>query len=304
MREFDLLERIYAANPSLGGQVLIPPGDDMAMIDIGGARLLAAVDQVVDGRHVRIERTPIEQVAYKAIARSASDIAAMAGRPIASLVAAVLPPDFGEERANALSNALRDAADRLNCPLVGGDIAFHSDVSHPLTLSVTVLAVPAVDRAITRSGARTGDRVYVTGALGGAVDPDGGGVHLTFQPRIEEAIELVTVLGDRLHAMIDISDGLGRDASHIARRSGVRLHLDAGAVPTRNDVDWRRAIADGEDYELCFTAVGDVPDVVGDVPVTEIGTVLERASDDRAMVIIQCGHEEITADELGWQHET
>ncbi|UCD75289.1 MAG: thiamine-phosphate kinase [Phycisphaerales bacterium] len=304
MREFDLLQRIYAANVSLGERVAIPPGDDLAQINLTDRRLLVGVDQLVVGRHVNAARTSIEQIARKAIARSVSDIAAMAGRPLASLVAAVLPPDFGQERAGRFADALRESAAELDCPLIGGDVAFHSDPSHPLICSVTVLAEPASDHPITRSGALVGDTVYVTGELGGAVEPDGTGRHLTFAPRVKEAIELATNLGGRLHAMIDISDGLGRDASHIAESSGTQIRIDAGRLPRHEDLDWQAAMSGGEDYELCFTAAGEVPARLGEVPVTAIGEVVESPGEDAPLVLVQAEGREVRADELGWQHES
>src|SRR5690606_22520794 len=127
----------------------------------------------------------------------------------------------------------------------------HADPSHPLVCSVTVLAEPALGREVARrSGAKVGDVIYVTGSLGGSLEPGGGGRHLTFTPRIAEALLLAEQLGGRLHAMIDISDGLGRDAAHMAEQSGVRLLLHADRIPLNEGADWRRAVSDGEDYEL------------------------------------------------------
>ena len=188
--------------------------------------------------------------------------------------------------------------------MIGGDIAFHSDPSHPLVCSVPVLAEPASERAITRSGAKIDDMVYVTGELGGAIEPDGLGRHLTFTPRVQEAIQLVTALGERLHAMIDISDGLGRDESHIAQRSGVHIRSAAGRLPCHPGIDWRRAMSDGEDYELCFTATGDIPVRLGEVPVTAVGEVVKSPGKDAPLVAVLEEGRVIRADELGWQHES
>ena len=305
MREFDLLQHVFdTTRTGAADRVIIGPGDDLAMVRLGGRDLLAGVDQLVAGRHVNLAATPLDLVGRKAITRCLSDIAAMAGRPVASLAAVVLPPDFGSGRAKELFNAMRDTAEAFNCPLIGGDIAFHGDASHPLTCSVTVLAEPTADRPITRAGAIDGDSVYVTGRLGGAVNADGSGRHLTFDPRISEAIELAETLANRLHAMIDLSDGLGRDASHIAERSNCAIEIDASAIPCAANIDWKRAASDGEDYELLFTATGDVPTTLGDnVPVTKIGKVITRTDEDQPLVIIRDGDSIIPADQLGWQHE-
>lgn len=306
MREFDLLESIYQASRTMPEHVLIGPGDDMALLDLDGRRLLVAVDQVVDGRHFDLDQMPLELVGRKAIMRSASDIAAMAGRPVASLVSVVLPPDFDAAQADVLARAMRSAASAVDCPLVGGDIAVHRAKEHPLTCSVTVLAAPVDGRCITRSGAQEGDDIYVTGVLGGAWQHNVSDHHYSFTPRINEALQLLESMGDRLHAMIDISDGLGRDASHIATQSDVRVELDAAAIPCRDGCTWIDALRDGEDYELCFTASGDVPSSLGDVPVTRIGQVkaYDPSTDDGARVVLLDHERRTPADSFGWQHES
>lgn len=298
MHESELLKHIYA-NATNDPRVLLGPGDDMAMVQMEGSRLLAAVDQLIDGRHVRLSSTPLHLVGRKAVARSVSDIAAMACKPLATLVAAALPPDFGAQRANELFDAMRRAADEFECPLIGGDIAVHARGDSPLVCAVTVLAQPGPAGAITRAGAQPGDLVYVTGPLGGSLLPDGLGRHLTFEPRIALALQLAEALGDRLHAMIDISDGLGRDASHIAEMSHVQLVLQAAAIPRNAGCDWKRALSDGEDYELCFTAAPPVPEVIAGCKLHRIGEV-RSASQHTAFV--QHGDQVTNVGEFGWQH--
>ncbi len=306
MRELDLLHHIYAASATAPERVLIGPGDDMALVRLEGRDLLVAVDQVVDGRHFRLGVTPLALIGRKAVTRSLSDVAAMAGRPLAALVAVVLPARFGSENANALFDAMRAAANAYDCPLVGGDISIHGPPDHPLTCSVTVLAEPGRGGAIRRGGARAGDTLYVTGLLGGAHE-DGGaaGRHLSFEPRLVEARALAGALGARLHAMIDISDGLGRDAAHIARASDVRIEIDAHAIPAREGLDWRRAAGDGEDYELLFAATGAVPGAVRDaLPVTAVGRVLAPDPGAATRVVFIDGADRVDGDEIGWQHES
>ncbi|MHC4107298.1 MAG: thiamine-phosphate kinase, partial [Planctomycetota bacterium] len=202
----------------------------------------------------------------------------------------------------ALFDAMRKTAELFECPLIGGDIAFHERPGQPLVCTVTVLAEPTATQPILRSGAKVGDAVYVTGALGGSLDPGGGGRHLTFEPRVAEAIRLAELLGDRLHAMIDLSDGLGRDASHIAARSRVRIEIDAGSVPCRPGCGWKGAMSDGEDYELCFAAEGAVPDHIGELPITAVGRVVSGAEGPVPHVLVHDGGQAISGDELGWQH--
>src|SRR5690606_30452530 len=122
------------------------------------------------------------KVARKAITRNLSDVAAMAARPSGAVVAASLPRDFGEARANELFDHMRKTAEAFGCPLFGGDLAMWD---HPLLLSVTVLAEPAETAPVLRSGAKVGDIIYVTGQLGGSLQNVAGRCHhLDFEPRL------------------------------------------------------------------------------------------------------------------------
>jgi thiamine-monophosphate kinase len=152
MREFDLLQHVYAANSALGAEVVIPPGDDMGGIRWGNRLLLATVDQVADGVHVQVEGTPLDLIARKAIVRNLSDVAAMAAVPLGAVAAVSLPRDFGEDRARQLADALRHHADRYHCPLFGGDVSMWD---HPLLITVTVFAEPG---STARSCAAARDR--------------------------------------------------------------------------------------------------------------------------------------------------
>ena len=165
MQEFTLLKHIFSTTGAGAAGVVVGPGDDMAVLEAGGRRLLAAIDQVVAGCHFDADRTPVGLIGRKAVARSVSDIAAMAGVPLAALAAVVLPTGYGERNATALFDAMHEAARGFGCPLVGGDIAIAS--GQHLSCSVAVLAEPGPAGAILRSGARPGDVLYVTGALGG-----------------------------------------------------------------------------------------------------------------------------------------
>ena len=138
---------------------------------------------------------------------------------------------------------MRAWAERFGCPLIGGDIA---RVAGPTVLTCTVVGAAHPARgAVLRSGARVGDGVYLTGALGGSF---ASGRHLTFTPRVREAAELCDALGEDLTAMMDVSDGLGRDAARIGEASGACLEIEASAIPMHAGVPgWREAAGEGED---------------------------------------------------------
>ena len=269
MRERELLESIYTRSSGLSALagVLVGPGDDAAVLQRPTHPVVATVDQLIEGRHFE-PGTPPELIARKAVGRSISDAAAMAATPWAALATVAIPPHFHE--ADALSAHLDRWARAWGAPLVGGDLAA---TTGPLTLTVTVLAQPSTPRGpVLRSQAQSGDAVYTTGRLGASLPT---GRHLHVVPRFAEAIWLARALGPRLGAMIDISDGLGLDAARIARASGLSITLDADRLPLDPVATWREALADGEDYELLFTARGPVPRIVPGLgtPITRIGLV-------------------------------
>ncbi|MBS0191970.1 MAG: thiamine-phosphate kinase [Planctomycetes bacterium] len=303
MREEELLAMMTARSrdlPARFGQVLTGPGDDCAVVQIGEQRLLLTVDQVIEGRHFR-RNTSLDLVARKAAARSISDIAAMAGSPVCMVATAALKPGMDQAEADALYMALKEWAEHWECPLVGGDTATLASANDPLMLTVTAIGrVHPVRGAVLRSGAREGDGIYVTGSLGGSFEQETGlGRHLTFEPRLKEAAWLASTLGDGLHAMMDLSDGLGRDADRMARASGVRMEMDASAIPKNPGVrDWKRAAGDGEDYELLFAAAGNVPArTESGVAIAKIGVVVRG----EGCVIAEDG-KLMDAGGLGWEH--
>jgi thiamine-monophosphate kinase len=295
MSEADLLGHIarLAATKPLGPRIEVGPGDDCAVVTIRG-RLLVTVDQLVDGRHYDHGTAPIDLVARKALARSISDIAAMAGTPVCAVVAGCCPPGFpyGYELVDAIHRWGR----ALSCPVIGGDLATHDG---RLVLSVTVLGECHATRGpVLRSGARAGDGVWVTGALGGSYRT---GRHLSFPPRVTEGIALADLLGDRLSSMIDVSDGLGRDTARIARASGVRIALDAAAFPMALGVEsWEEAAGDGEDYELVCTVTERAGDAaaLGALGLTRIGEVYAG----EGCIIRAPEGWEVDAASMGWDH--
>ncbi|MBL8760415.1 MAG: thiamine-monophosphate kinase [Phycisphaerae bacterium] len=314
MRESELLSHIasLAANQPLRfPHVLLPPGDDCAILRSPSADpILLTVDNLVEGRHFTPD-TPIDLIARKAIARSISDIAAMGARPLAALAAAVLPTDY--PHARQLADALHRWGDFFNCPVVGGDL---SSASSPLILSITAVAtrpLPSPDstawRPLTRAGARPGDELFLTGPLGASLI---SGRHLRFTPRIAEGI--AAAHSPLVHAMMDISDGLGRDAARMAEASRVRIHLHADRLPLATECrSWLDAARDGEDYELLIAADpalrahhhAVIPAIAGLPPVPLIGPIgLVAATDDHhppeCTIFTPDGPHD--AASLGWDH--
>lgn len=282
-----------------GARVLVPPGDDMALVELAGRRVLCAADQVIEHRHWDAG-TPLELVARKALARNVSDIAAMAGVPSCALATAAFAADAREADAEAIAEGFRRAGREFRCPVVGGDVGMHAAAGAPLVVSVSVLAEPGPSgRVVTRAGARPGDLLCVTGRLGNAWGAAGTGRHLSFVPRTAEALELVRVLGDRLHAMIDISDGLAVDARHLAQSSGCSVEVDAAALPCAHGAAWQSALGAGEDYELAFACEGMPPAEASGTPVTVVGRFIDRQSPWVTAIV---DGTRLDAGNLGWEH--
>ncbi len=282
-------------------RVTLGPGDDMGAVRLDGRDLLVTVDQLADGVHFKIFHTPLHLIARKAIVRNLSDVAAMAGSPVGAVAAVSLPRDFGQDRANALFDSMRAVAMEYDCPLIGGDISMWDS---PLLITVTVFAEPAGLGPIQRSGAVAGDSIYVTGELGGAWDEQGGGPHLQAEPRLTLARSLAESLGSDLHSMIDLSDGLAQDLGHICTQSDVDACLDVASIPCRHGVDVKRALTDGEDYELCFSASADavVPHEMAGIPLTCVGQITKQAGAEPRVFLRNSDGSEQNIDRTGWEH--
>lgn len=265
MSEFAFIDWIRSQQRATS-RVLVPACDDLAILkNDPDDLLLVGIDQVLDGVHFDSSKHSPEQIGAKVINRNLSDCAAMACLPSAAVVSVALPKGTDGEYAKRLYLGMKRAGEAFDCPIVGGDTG---SWDQRLALSVAIVGRSAGIAPVRRSGARTGDSIYVTGPLGGSIL----GRHLTFTPRIREARELAT--RHRISSMIDLSDGLSRDLAHLCRESGVGAVIDASLIPIHDDVrtlagdPLEHALHDGEDHELCFTS----PDRVDRA--TRIGTVV------------------------------
>jgi thiamine-monophosphate kinase len=177
------------------------------------------------------------------MARPMSDFAAMAGVPQFALVTLIVPAERRLDWVKKLYRGLEKAARVFRVAIVGGET---SNSKGPAVISVSLSGFVEKARWVGRSGGKAGDELFVTGRLGGSLR----GRHLKFTPRIEEARWLTENFS--IHAMMDLSDGLGADLPRLARASGVGFEVDEAAVPLIPGCEIEQAISDGEDYELLF----------------------------------------------------
>lgn len=227
-------------------------GDDLAVLHWAGEDLLlVGIDQVLDGVHFDSKTHLPQQIGRKVVNRNLSDCAAMAALPVALLVSLALPRRCDLHYVKALHQGMTDTATPFDCAIVGGDTGVWDGA---LAVTVAVLARSAGVTPVTRRGAAPGQFVHVSGPLGGSIL----GRHLSFNPRIDLARTLAG--SGQVSAMIDLSDGLSRDAAHLTQAGHVAIVVDAAKVPIHADaVELSRqsgkspldhALHDGEDHEL------------------------------------------------------
>ena len=302
MGEFELLAKLRERLPQDGPRVRLGSGDDAAVTVPGGATA-TSVDAIIEGVHFRRGEGEPRLIGRKALATALSDLAAMGAEAGEAYVVLGAPPDLGEKDFLSLLDGLLELAAETGTTLAGGDVTR----APALTLALTVVGHAASpDRLVSRGGAQPGDLLVLTGELGGAA----GGRLLLDDPGLGDALPETT--SERLRArqldphprlrsgralaaagaraMIDLSDGLGADASHLAAASGVALRIDAGTLPIAKGVaeiaaargrePLELAASGGEDYELLValpaeklaeasTAIGDAAETT----LTPIGAV-------------------------------
>ena len=269
-----LIAWIRSRCPAAVGDLPIGIGDDMAMLTCGEERFLVTSDMLMDGVDFDTKVHSPARVGRKALAVSLSDCAAMAVRPRWAMVSVALPNAWTMAQARELYEGIETLARRYEVTLIGGDT---NSWDKPLVVDLTVIAEQwemsnereqgtgnreqnrQID-PVRRSGMQPGDLIVVTGLLGGSIL----GHHMDFEPRVMEAKWLAEDLGDALHAMIDLSDGLSTDAHRLAAASECGIELnpkkvesaasDAATELARKDgrTVLDQILNDGEDFELLF----------------------------------------------------
>lgn len=228
------------------------PGDDAAVLDLGRRpQCVVTVDLLTDGVDFRLGETSPARIGRKALAVNLSDMAAMAARPLAAVVALALPRAGALELAMELYRGILPLAERFQTAIAGGDT---NTWDGPLAISVTLIGQVTDRGVLRRDGARPGDAIVVSGAFGGSIL----GKHCDFHPRVDEALLLNERY--RLHAGMDVSDGLSLDLSRLCQVSRCGAVLDVAAIPvspaahelarTSGTAALDHALSDGEDFEL------------------------------------------------------
>ena len=301
---------------SRGGRPAIVTGigDDCAVLRIPpGHETLVTTDLSLEGVHFRREWHPPESVGHRCLTRGLSDIAAMGGVPLAAFLSLAVPGKLPQRWVDRFLHGLLKLAMQSNLVLAGGDTS--QSVNGVLADIVAIGSVPQ-GKSILRSGARPGDRIYVSGQLGGSAatldllfSKPGKKLKPTlfashFFPTAR--IEVGRILRERsiATAMIDISDGLSTDLSHICENSGVGAEIRVDRLPRatigKRQVDLEVALHGGEAYELLFTATPrtPVPAKIAGIPITCIGEIMRG----RKLVLVSADQTRSELKIRGWQH--
>jgi thiamine-monophosphate kinase len=322
--EDELLAIIRKVLSGEGPGVLVGPGDDAAVLAQGRGQTVATTDMLVEGVHFDRSLTSARDLGHKAIVVNVSDVAAMAGSPRYALVSLAISPDVSPSWVIELFGGMRAACDEYALSLVGGDLSRAPQV----VLSIAVVGEVAGGRAVLRSGARPGDRIVVTGTLGGSA----GGLLLAqsrhpaatqpwgrtlleahFRP-VARVGEAATLAQAGASAMMDISDGLALDLSRLCAESAVGARLDLPNIPTAPELaelakvvdadPLELALSGGEDYEVLATlepavvesAAASLQERFG-VPLSDVGVVIERG-----LVAVDATGRERPIEPRGWDH--
>jgi thiamine-monophosphate kinase len=279
--ELEFLDWLRARTSDASGMALGLCDDAAVLTPPGGKQLVVTTDALVDGTHFETGKTPLELIGRKSLAVNLSDLAAMAAKPSAVFISIVVPKRGAaglspQELLRGVYEGLLPLADEFDVTIAGGDTNM---AEAPLTIAITLIGYVQEGRAWLRSGARPGDSLVVTGPLGGSL----GGHHMTFQPRVNEALKIARDC--QVHAALDISDGLLLDLSRMCQASGVGAELDAPAIPVSHAANelaggdaekaLERAMSDGEDFELLIA-----------LPEDEVRTLIASAGASCSPVVI------------------
>jgi thiamine-monophosphate kinase len=286
-------------------------GDDCAILRLRpGFDLLVTTDLCLENVHFRRGWHPPAVVGHRCLTRGLSDIAAMGGEPLACFLSLGLPTDLPQAWVNGFLTGLLALARRFKVQLAGGDVSSASQI----TADIVVTGQVPSGRAVLRSGANPGDRIYVTGALGGSaatlkqlfagkpVRPAKANSHFHPTPRLEVGRWLRK--NGCATSMIDLSDGLSVDLRHICDESGVSAVLMSNSVPIAKNANLKLALHGGEDYELLFTASkrAKIPSSIAGVSVTKIGEIRNRRDYSSAIQILGDNGKVRPLPQRGWEH--
>jgi thiamine-monophosphate kinase len=284
------------------GKADISIGDDAAVLPVINSRTAITTDTLMDGVHFLATELSLEDIGYKAMAVNVSDLAAMAAEPVAAVVSLTIPRSMQLAEIQQLYEGMFKISRRFQIEIVGGDT---NRWAGPLTIAITVFGKERGTSFWTRSDAKAGDIILVTGPLGGSLLRR----HFSFLPRVDEAAYLQD--NYNVHAATDITDGLARDLANIIEASQCGAVLDCDCIPVSNDArelakssgrtPLDHAMNDGEDFELLFTTSAEESKRMLVDPKLDV-VVIGRCTDDRQLRQRDGNGIEQVLERGGYQH--
>lgn len=243
----DVLIKKFSRIYKRSKRIIVGIGDDAAIIKASRNKLLViTTDMLVENVHFLVEKTTPYKIGWKAIGTALSDIAAMAAVPKTAVVSIGLPKNLSVKFVNELSKGIEVLAKYFNVDIIGGDTVTSP---HRIVISITVIGEVKKGHFVQRTGARIGDKILVTGSLGGSRKEK----QYKFIPRIKEALWLTR--HGKIHSMMDITDGLSLDLYRLVTKSKVGARLYENTIPISHDAkNIKNALCDGEDFELLIVA--------------------------------------------------
>jgi thiamine-monophosphate kinase len=307
---------IQGRTPGSNRAIFTGIGDDCAVLRLlPGRESLVTTDFTLEGIHFRRDGHPPESVGHRCLARGLSDIAAMGGEPVAAFLSLALPRDLPQAWVGRFVRSLISLGEKFGLTLAGGDTA---ESPNGILADIIVVGSAPTGGSVPRSGARPGDRIFVSGELGGSA---AAVVQMRTKPKTkvkasdyprhfypEPRVELGRILRARglASAMIDTSDGLSTDLAHLCEESGVGAEVESALIPRASvgkpprEVDLDLALHGGEDYELLFTARPGkrIPAQIAGVALTQIGSITRS----RLILVRNLKGVAYQLEPRGWEH--
>jgi thiamine-monophosphate kinase len=283
--------------------VILGIGDDAALLELPpGHSIVCCSDLMVEETHFIRTLHPPDSIGYKAVAVNVSDVGAMGGIPMHFVISLAAPGDLELDWVDGFYAGVQQACRDFNISLVGGD----TSSARSIFVDVAMIGRVRTGTAVRRSGARVGDNIYLTGALGastrglnllrsGNIADPSVKRHLYPAPRNQVG----AAVADRAHAMIDVSDGLSSDLAHIVRESGVSARIHRNRIPVAQGATESEALHGGEEYELIIVAP-ELPESIEGIPLTLIGEIVRSTAEPHIMLLD--GSAESILEPRGWDH--
>jgi len=278
-------------------------GDDAAIVGIGpGNSIVYCSDLLAENTHFLRDLHPPDSIGYKAVAVNVSDVGAMGGVPLYFTLSIALPGELDLSWADGFLEGIARACGEFQVSLVGGD----SSSAERIFVDVSMIGRAETGKEVRRSGAKPGDGIYITGALGGSALGlehlrSGDAKHASVQRHLYPSPRhrVGQAVASKAHAMIDISDGLSTDLGHIVEESKVSARIYKNRIPAAAGTTDVHVLHGGEEYELLIVAP-DLPATIEGVPLTRIGEIIAATMEPQAFLID--GTLEVTLKPAGYEH--